>query len=151
MSDALSLDPAGDGPERLLVVPRAAGFDGEEPRFFLVRWADWPQPALLSMAPPGPHDDLDEALATLLGARLRVSPQGPARLGTRRLPVRMKRPSYGSNGVTGWLRPVAVEVAGEPEVDALLDGCDACTLDQALAALSTDVERAVLREAAQLF
>lgn len=150
MADALHLDPAAREPERLLIVAREAVHDGQGPRFLLVRWADWPQPALLSMATPGPYDDLDDAVATLLDARLRLSVRGPARLGAHRVPVRMARHQYGSSGTTGWLRPVAVEVSGEPEVDALLGGCDACTLDEALAALSTDVERVVLREGAAL-
>jgi hypothetical protein len=48
----------------------------------------------------------------------------------------------------GWLRGVLAPVAGEPEPDALLAGCDALPLEAALAALSTDVERAVLRSVA---
>jgi hypothetical protein len=148
-------EPERPDHERLLVVPRCvpseASADGEEPRYLLVRWADWPQPALLSIAPPAEHDSLDAAVATLLGARLRVSVDGPARVGAERVPVRMAQPRFGLAGTTGWLRPLAVQVSGEPEIDALLGGYDSLTLAEALAALSTEVERTVLRQAAGLF
>jgi hypothetical protein len=137
--------------ERFLVVARTSGHEGDEARYLLVRWADWPQPALLSVAPPAANDSLDDAIATLLDARLRVSVDGPVRLGRERVPVRMPQPRFGLGGTTGWLRPAAVEVSGEPETDALLGGYDALTLAEALAALSTEVERSVLREGAALF
>jgi hypothetical protein len=141
--------------ERLLVVPRVAppepARDGEEPRYLLVRWADWPQPALLSIAPPAASDSLDDAVATLLHARLRVAVDGPVRVGTGRVPVRMAQPRFGLGGTTGWLRPAVVDVRGEPEPDALLGGYDSLTLAEALAALSTEVERTVLRDGAALF
>jgi hypothetical protein len=135
--------------ERLLVISRQAAVAGAEPRYLLVRWPDWPHPALLSIAPPGAADDLDEAVASLLDARLHVS-SGPVRLGARRVPVRMPQPRFGLV-TTGWLRPAAVEVSGDPETDALLEGFDALTHEEALAALTTDVERAVFREGAALF
>jgi hypothetical protein len=137
--------------ERFLIVARTAGHQAEEPRYLLVRWADWPQPALLSIAPPAANDSLEAAVATLLDARLRVSVHGAVRLGGDRVPVRMAQPRFGLGGTTGWLRPAAVEVSGEPETDALLGGYDTLTLTEALAALSTEVERTVLREGAALF
>lgn len=135
--------------ERLLVISRQVVVEGAEPRYLLVRWPDWPHPALLSIAPPGAEDDLDDAVASLLKARLRVS-SGAVRLGTTRVPVRMPQPRFGLVS-TGWLRPAAVEVSGEPETDALLEGFEALTAAEALAALTTDVERAVFREGAALF
>lgn len=143
-------EPQRPAPERLLIVSRQAGRDGEEPRYLLVRWPDWPHPALLSIAPPEANDTLEDAVASLLGARLHVAAHGPVRLGSKRLPVRMPQPRYGAM-TTGWLRPAAVEVTGDPEADALLDGYEALTLEEALAALTTDVERAVFREGAALF
>lgn len=136
--------------ERLLVVPRQATVDGDEPRYLLVRWPDWPYPALLSIAPPAANDTLEDAVASLLDARLSVSTQGPVHLCPARLPVRMPQPRYGLVG-TGWLRPAAVEVTGEPETDALLEGCELLTFGEALAALPTDLERAVFREGVALF
>jgi hypothetical protein len=137
-------------PERLLIVPRQVTENGEEARYLLVRWPDWPYAALLSIAPPGAHDNVEAAVASLLDARLHVSTRGPVILGPARIPVRMAQPRFGLGG-TGWLRPVAVEVTGEPEADALLEGFEALTTSEALAALPTDVERAVFREGAALF
>ncbi len=135
--------------ERLLVISRQAEVEGTEPRYLLVRWPDWPHPALLSIARPGAEDDLDAAVASLLDARLRVS-SGAVRLSATRVPVRMPQPRFGRVS-TGWLRPAAVEVSGQPQTDALLEGFESLTLEEALAALTTDVERAVFREGAALF
>ncbi len=133
-------------PERLLLVPMLTSADGE-PRVVLVRWADWPYPALLSLAPPGPSDRLEDAVADLLSARLQLEVTAPPRLTEQRVPVRMGAPRFGFSG-TGWLRAVVVPVRGEPQPDALLAGVDVLTLDEALAALTTEVERMLLRSAA---
>lgn len=132
-----------------MVISRQAAVEGAEPRYLLVRWLDWPHPALLSMAPPARHDTLEDAVASLLDARLKVSTRGAVHLGATRVPVRMPQPRFGLVS-TGWLRPAAVEVSGEPETDALLEGFEALTLEEALAALTTDVERTVFREGAAL-
>lgn len=132
-------------PERLLIAPVLTGPDGE-PRFVLVRWADWPTPALLSLAPPGPSDSLEDAVRDLLSARLQLTLTGTPRMAEVRVPVRMGSPRFGFTG-TGWLRAVVAPVAGEPVPDALLAGADVLTLDEALAALSTEVERTLLRAA----
>ena len=134
--------------ERLLVAPRLEVAGGA--RYLLVRWADWPHPALLSLAPPHPGDSLEEAVATLLHARLGLRCEGAPRAAGVRVPVRLAHPRFGGHGL-GWLRPVAVRVGGEPQPDALLEGVDALTLEQALQALPTEVERTILREAAKLF
>lgn len=136
--------------ERILVVPRLVATGDAEPRYLFVRWADWPYPALLSVEPPRADDTIEDAVGSLLQARLHVALRGPVRLASMRLPVRMPMPRYGAVGV-GWLRPAAVEVEGDPAPDALLEGFELLTLDEALAALPTDVERAALREAAALF
>ena len=62
----------------------------------------------------------------------------------------LPHPAGGGPGL-GWLRPVAVEVTGEPAPDGLLEAVEAHTLDEALAALPTDVEREALRAGAALF
>ncbi len=134
--------------ERLLVAARLE--DAQGARYLLVRWPDWPYPALLSLAKPRHHDSLEEAVATLLLARLRLRCQGPPRTSPVRVPVRLAHPRFGGQGL-GWVRPVAVSVVGEPEPDALLEGVQALPLQQALEALPTEVERTVLREAAKLF
>lgn len=145
------IDAPPSAPERLLLVPVLhaveEGVDGGAPRFVLVRWADWPQPALLSLAPPGPSDRLEDAVTDMLSARLQLEVTGPPRLAELRVPVRMGAPRFGFTG-TGWLRAVAVPVRGEPQPDALLAGVDVLSLDEALAALSTEVERMLLRAAA---
>ena len=151
---ALLHDATPAAPERFLIVPvlaaePIAGAGADAPRFLLVRWADWPQPAMLSLAPPAAHDTLDAAVADLLLARLQLTSTGPARVSEHRIPVRMGAARFGFTG-TGWLRAVLAPVTGEPKPDALLSGADVLTLDEALAALSTEVERMLLRDAAEL-
>jgi hypothetical protein len=147
--NAMRAPTADPAPERLLLVPVLAGEDGGQagPRYVLVRWADWPYPALLSLAPPGPFDRLEDAVTDMLRARLQLEVTGPPRLTDRRVPVRMGAPRFGFTG-TGWLRAVVVPVRGEPQPDALLAGVDVLPLDEALAALTTEVERMILRDAA---
>ncbi len=151
-SSVVAVDgPPAEAPERLLVVP-VLDADGSEPRFLLVRWADWPQPTMLSMPPPAAHDTLDEAVTALLVARLGLQPSGPARVSTHRVPVRMDAPRLGFTG-TGWLRAVVVPVVGEADeaqCDSLLEGAEAFSLEAGTAALSTEVERMLLRSAAEL-
>ena len=142
-------DTEAADPERLSLVPVLLDATGTEPRFVFVRWPDWPPPAMLSMAPPGPHDTLAEAAASLLDGRLRLTVAGEPRMAARRIPVRMPAPRMGLNG-TGWLRAVLVPVSGTPEPDSLLDGFVLLTLDEALDALSTEVERMLLQDAADL-
>ena len=137
---------AGAGePERLLIAARLETAEG--PRYLFARWPDWPHPALLSLAAP-PDDGFAEGVRSLLHARLGVRCDDAPRASPLRVPVRMSR--LGGVGV-GWLRPVAVRVSGEPAPDALLEGVETLSLDEALAALPTEVERTVLREAAALF
>lgn len=134
--------------ERLLVVPvlpPAAG--AAEPRYVLVRWPDFPHAALLPLTLAGADDVLDDAVAMVLRSRLHLAAAGPATLAAERVPVRLTQPRIGVHG-PGWLRGVLAPAAGEPQPDALLDACLALPLAEALAALSTDVERAVLRSAA---
>lgn len=134
-------------PERLLVVP-ALQVEGET-RYVLVRWPDWPYPALLSLAPPVGLDTLERAAADLVQARLGLEAAGEARLAELRVPVRMGAPRMGLQ-TTGSLRGVLQPVAGEPHTDVLLEGFDVLTLAEAEAALTTEVERMVLRAAAAL-
>ncbi len=139
-------------PERLSLVPVLLDETGEtdaEPRFVLVRWPDWPPPAMLSMVPPGAYYTLADAAASLLDGRLRLTVAGEPRIAARRIPVRMPAPRMGLNG-TGWLRAVLVPVSGTPEPDSLLDGFVLLTRSEALATLSTEVERMLLQDAADL-
>ena len=140
--------PVDDRPERLLIAARlrAAGDD----RYLLARWPDWPHPALLSLAAPRERDSLVDAVSTLLHARMRVRCEGEPLAGAQRVPVRMTHPRFGGGGL-GWLRAVAVTVSGEPQPDALLEGVEAFSLEQALEALPTEVERTLLRQGAELF
>ena len=138
---------AAADPERLLLVPvlRVAG----EARYVLVRWPDWPHPALLSFAPPVANDTLEASAADLTRARLGLIATGPARMAELRVPVRMGSPRLGLQ-TTGWLRGVLQPVEGEPTTDVLVDGCVVLSLAEADAALTTEVERMVLRAAAAL-
>lgn len=156
MPDALPLATSGrpdglteDGrAERLLIAARLEQ-PGTEPRYLLARWPDWPHPSLLSVAAPRALDSLDALVADTLRARFSVECVTPPMAATTRRPARMPHPRFGGDGL-GWVRAVAVRVEGAPTSDALLAGVDALSLEDALAALSTDLERAVLREAAAL-
>jgi len=132
-------------PERAVVVPVLETVDG--PRFVLAMWPDWPHPTMLSLAPPVGDDTLEAAAADLVRARLHLDATGPARMSESRIPVRMASPRVGAQ-TTGWLRSVLQPVSGEPEVDLLLAGFEVYSLDEALAALSTEVERMALQAAA---
>lgn len=134
-------------PERILVVPMLTTEDG--PRFVLVRWPDWPHPALLSLAPPTGEDTLEAAAADLVRARLHLDASGTPRLSAQRIPVRMGSPRLGLE-TTGHLRAMLQPVTGDPEPDALLEGYEVLSLDEALSALPTEVERMALRAAAAL-
>ncbi len=125
-SDARSED---ERPERLLVVPRLDCPDGAS--YLLVRWMDWPYPALLSLTSPRCSDSLADAVTALLHARLGLRCDGKPQMAALRMPVRLMHPRFGGYGL-GWLRPVAVSVGGEPQPDALLEGVEALTLEQAL-------------------
>ena len=135
-------------PERLLIAARQDRTDG--PRYLFVRWPDWPHPAMLSLAEPPRWDNVRDAVADLLAARLSVTCTEEPRRASTRVPVRMAHPRMGGDGV-GWLRPVVVTVEGEPAPDALLEGVEALTVEQAVEQLPTEVERIVLLQAAALF
>lgn len=148
--------PTDRRPERLLVAARLDGPEGQ--RYVFARWEDWPYPAMLSTAAPGPAPDgspdrdadaeeLSSAVARLVG-RLGLR-SGTPLVADERLPVRMAHPRFGGEGL-GWLRPVGVVVEGEPRPDALLAGVETLTLEEALEALPTELERVVLRAAAKL-
>jgi hypothetical protein len=140
-------------PERLVIAARLER-PGEPPRYLLVRWRDWPPPALLSVeAPAAPNAGeaglaaraaVEETLAYRLGVRCIET-----RFATERLPARMRRGVRGGEGL-GWLRAAAVRVDGDPHPDALLDEVLALPPAEALAALTSDVERRVFAEAARL-
>lgn len=135
-------------PERLLVAPLLER-PGEEPRYLLLRWPDWPPPALLSVESRSSIDSPASAVVEAVAARMGVSCTEPPRFSDLRMPVRMRQPQRGREEV-GWLRAVAVRVEGNPAADALIEAVVALPLDQALASLTTDVERTVLEAAARL-
>ena len=140
---------ADDGrPERLLIAARLDAADGAH-RYLLARWPDWPHPSLLSVAAPRALDSLEALVADTLRARFSVECVGSPLKSTTRHPARMDHPRFGGGGL-GWVRAVAVRVTGDPAPDALFASVDALSLDEALEALPTDLERAVLREAAGL-
>lgn len=136
--------PAATDPVRLVILPVLHGPDGA--RCILVRSPDWPHPVLLSLAPPSAHDSLEAAVGDLLRARLHLRLTAAPLVAPERLPARMAQPRAGRSS-PGWLIPVLAAVEGEPEHDALLDGVETLTLEEALEALSTSIERAALRAA----
>lgn len=133
------LDPGPD-PERLILVARRV----EDGRYVFAQWGHWPHPTMISTLTPTEHEGLLDGIASLLDGRMRVRDAGAPRLAGERVAVRMS-PPRGSEPRLGLLRPVAVEVAGEPEPDALIAGIALLTRDEAEARLATDVERAAFR------
>jgi hypothetical protein len=131
-------------PERyLLVVRRAdAGAGADDARYLFARWPDWPHPALLSLSPPAAEEGVATAVGAVLEARMGVATTTAPRVSALRVPARMRHPRTGVEGL-GWLRAVAVDVAGEPRPDALLEGVVTLTADEAAEALPTAVERIV--------
>jgi hypothetical protein len=132
-------------PERLLLVIRHTS----DRRYLLVRWPDWPHPAMLPTPPPHPDEGFAAGIASLVRARLGVTPVSEPALSAERVPARMLHP-YAGGETQGWLRAVALDVEGDAVPDALLAGCDRLSLEEAERALSTDVERAVFRIGAAL-
>lgn len=135
-------------PERFIIAARLEAA-GERHKYLLVRWRDWPPPALLSVeVPPTPGVSaavVEETIAYRLGVRCLEG----ALLGEARTPARMRQGNRGGEGM-GWLRAAAVRVEGEPAPDALLEEVLALSFDDALSALTSDVERHVFLEAARL-
>ncbi len=134
--------------ERLLIAARLEQPE-DDPRYLLARWPDWPHPSLLSVSAPRAVDTLEALVADTLRARFSVECVGTPVATSTRHPARMSHPRFGGDGL-GWVRAVAVRVEGEPSSDPLLAGIDALPLEDALTALPTDLERALLREAAAL-
>jgi len=126
--------------ERLILVARRV----EDGRYLFAQWPDWPHPTMISTLAPSAHEGFVEGIESLLRARMRVSVVGTPQIARERVAVRMEHPRGGGPGL-GWLRPIAVEVSGAPEPDALIEGVAALTADEALTALATDVERAAFR------
>lgn len=139
--------PPADGPERLLIAPVVRAPEGV--RYLLLRWPDWPHPALLPAPAPGPHQTLSDAVATAVRARLGIDCEGDPVASEVRVPARLPHPRTGGHG-PGFLRPVLATVSGDPVPDALLAGVETFSIDEALLALPTEIERTVLREAARL-
>lgn len=145
--------PTSDGtprlePERLIIAARLEA--GVEPgRYLLVRWRDWPPPALLSVeageTPEACQAAIEETLAYRLGVRCLERPL----VGEALTPARMRLGSRGGEGL-GWLRAAAVRIEGDPRPDALLEEVLLLPAGEALAALQSDVERAVFAEALRL-
>lgn len=135
------------GPERLLIAPIIRTAEGD--RCLLLRWPDWPHPALLPAATPGPHETLNDAVATAVRARLGMDCEGGPVASEVRIPARLADPRTGGQG-PGFLRPVVAVVRGDPVPDALLEGVETLPIDEALRVLPTEIERAVLREALRL-
>lgn len=135
-------------PERMLIVPRLVR-PGEPPRYLLVQWRDWPPPALLSLDPPTDAEGLRVAIGETVSHRIGVEATGAPLFTAARQPVRMSKRMRGGDGL-GWLRAAVVDVAGSPAPDPLLEAVLEFQLDDALAALTTDVERTLLIQAAAL-
>ena len=136
----------GTDPERLILVLRRV----EDRLFLFARWADWPHPTMLSTLHPSELEGFVPGIDSLLHGRMRVHVEGAPQLASERVAVRIPHPR-GGGPMLGWLQPVAVDVIGEPSPDALLEGVEGLTYDQALASLVTEVERTAFRLGAAAF
>ncbi|MFA7248647.1 MAG: hypothetical protein WC273_03365 [Dehalococcoidia bacterium] len=139
-------DDAGLDPLRLIIVARRV----EDGRYLFARWSDWPHPTMISTLAPSAEEGFVPGIQSLLHGRMRVRVAGTPHLAADRLPMRMPHPR-GGGPMLGWLQPVAVAVSGDPAADALIEEVVSLTLEEALAALATDVERAALRAGAAAF
>jgi hypothetical protein len=134
-----------DAPVRLILAVRHR----ENGDYLFVRWPDWPHPAMLALDPPHPQEGLAGGIAALLHARMRVTLESEPRTSGEQRPVRMRHPYIGGE-TTGWLLPVAVEVSGTPEPDALLEAVIRLSAAEADSQLPTDLERVLFRSVVAL-
>ncbi|MEX1023422.1 MAG: hypothetical protein WD058_09775 [Dehalococcoidia bacterium] len=132
-------------PEWLLLAVRSV----EDGRYLLVRRPGSTAFTMLSTAPPHRSEGFAAGLASLVRTHLGVSVRGEPRLSTVQRPVHTMHPYTGGQS-TGYLRAVALEVAGEPKADALYQGLVALPLPEAVQALATDLERLLLCDGAAL-
>lgn len=132
-------------PEWLLLVIRRI----EDGSYILVRRRESAALSMLSTAPPHRDEGLEAGIASMLWSRLGVRIAGRVSRAERRHPARMAHP-YTGGPSTGLLIAVAVEVSGEPVPDALVDSLETLNAEEAWAALSTDLERAVFRDGVDL-
>ena len=149
---ATSVGEAADqrDPERLALVVRLDGAtDAGTSRFVLVREGEDGPLQLLDVAPSTSGEPVEEVVADVLRTRLGIEPVGEALLSPDRRPRRTARWREGHVG-TGWVRAVAVTVADGLDPTPPLTGAEALPLGEAEAALSTSLERALLRDGAAL-
>ncbi|MCK9487768.1 MAG: hypothetical protein M0R73_13935 [Dehalococcoidia bacterium] len=141
---ARSTDPTA-APEWLLLVARSV----EDGQYLLLRRAGHRALSLLSTRPPHRTEGFAVGITSLLRTHLAVTMRDQPRVSPERRPVHALHPYTGGQG-TGYLRAVAVEVAGEPRTDALYQGVVALPLTDAADAVSTDLERLILLDGAKL-
>jgi len=134
-----------DPPEWLLLVIRRV----EDGTYFLVRRPESLILSMLSTAPPHRDEGHDAGIASLVRARLGLRVEGRPLVADAAHPARMAHPYTGGPSM-GLLRAVAVEVRGEPDPDALIESCEALDAEEAWAALTTDLERAIFRDGVDL-
>jgi len=132
-------------PEWLLLVVRSV----EDGRYLLVRRPGNRVLTMLSTAPPHRTEGFAAGIASLVRTHLGVTLRGTPRVSSVRRPVHTVHPYTGGQRA-GYLRALAVEVAGDPKVDALFDGLQALQLPDAVESLSTDLERLLLQDGARL-
>jgi len=132
-------------PEWLLLVVRSV----EDGRYLLVRRPGNRVLTMLSTAPPHRTEGFAAGIALMVRTHLGVTLRGTPRVSSVRRPVHTVHPYTGGQRA-GYLRALAVEVAGDPKVDALFDGLQALRLEDAVEALSTDLEQLLLQDGARL-
>ncbi len=121
----------------------------EDGRYLLVRRPGNRVLTMLSTAPPHRTEGFAAGISSLVRTHLGVALRGTPRVASVRRPVHTLHPYTGGQGA-GYLRALAVEVAGDPKTDALFDGMQALRLEDAVDALSTDLERLLLQDGARL-
>ena len=145
--DAVEYQP---DPEHLALVVRLEEADDAAPeRFVLVRDADEQPLRLLDVAMPASGASVEEVVADVLRTRLGVEPAEGAVSCPERRPRRTARWREGHVGA-GWVRAVAVTVAADLDPVPPLTAAEVLPLDEAEAALTTSLERALLHDGAAL-
>lgn len=137
-------DPAAPR-ERLAIVVRVV----EDGRYLVVRREGARALSLLATDQPFRGEGVPAAVSSIVRTHLGMTTRGEVRTADNRHPVHRLHP-YTGGQATGYLRAVAVEAAGEPKSDALYAGAEALPLADAVAALPTDLDRALLLDGARL-
>jgi hypothetical protein len=137
-------------PERWALVVRVRDTSGDAPPgFVLVRGGEDEPLRLLDVAAPASGAAVAEVVADVVRSTLGVEPDSDAVPSLERRPRRVARWREGRIGA-GWVRAVAVTVSAELDPSPPLTAVEVLPLEDAAAALTTSLDRALLHDGAAL-